>query len=97
MDALLEEYLRRHPPRVDLTKEQALQRAEAEGLELLRSGNKAGFLGVVWRAGILYPYQAQIAIQRKTTSLGCYATAEEAALVYAHAARERAAAGSAAR
>ena len=103
MDALLEEYLRRHPPRVDLTKEQALQRAEAEGLELRRSGNKVGFLGVARQARILHPYEAQIRIheprlrRHKTTTLGYYATAEEAALVYARAARARAAAGSAAR
>ena len=105
MDALLEEYLRRHPPRVDLTKEQALQGAEAEGLELLCSGNKAGFVGVVWHAKIhLRPYKAQIRIHepgllRHTTQhLGYYATAEEAALVYARAARDRAEeAGSAAR
>lgn len=103
MDALLEEYLRRHPPRVDLTKEQALQGAEAEGLELLCSGNKAGFVGVVWDAKIhLRPYKAQIRIHepgllRHTKHLGYYATAEEAALVYARAARDRAAAGSAAR
>lgn len=103
MDALLEEYLRRHPPRVDLTKEQALQGAEAEGLELLCSGNKAGFVGVVWHAKIhLRPYKAQIGIHepgllRHTKHLGYYATAEEAALVYARAARDRAAAGSAAR
>ena len=104
MDALLEEYLRRHPPRVDLTKEQALQGAEAEGLELLCSGNKAGFVGVVWDAKIhLRPYKAQIGIHepgllRHTKHLGYYATAEEAALVYARAARDRAEeAGSAAR
>lgn len=104
MDALLEEYLRRHPPRVDLTKEQALQGAEAEGLELLCSGNKAGFVGVVWDAKIhLRPYKAQIRIheprllRHTTLHLGYYATAEEAALVYARAARDRAAAGSAAR
>lgn len=104
MDALLEEYLRRHPPRVDLTKEQALQGAEAEGLELLCSGNKAGFVGVVWEAKIhLRPYKAQIRIheprllRHTTLHLGYYATAEEAALVYARAARDRAAAGSAAR
>ena len=106
MDALLEEYLRRHPPRVDLTKEQALQGAEAEGLELLCSGNKAGFVGVVWHAKIhLRPYKAQIGIHepgllRHTTPkhLGYYATAEEAALVYSRAARDRAEeAGSAAR
>lgn len=104
MDALLEEYLRRHPPRVDLTKEQALQGAEAEGLELRRSGNKAGFVGVVRQDGILHPYKAQIRIheprllRHTTLHLGYYATAEEAALVYARAARDRAEeAGSAAR
>ena len=104
MDALLEEYLRRHPPRVDLTKEQALQGAEAEGLELLCSGNKAGFVGVVRQAGNLHPYKAQIRIheprllRHTTLHLGYYATAEEAALVYARAARDRAEeAGSAAR
>ena len=99
VDALLEQYLQRNPPRgSDMTAEEALQRAKAEGLVLQRStSNNGGFRGVIRRARTLHTYEAQIRIQNKMRSLGCYATAEEAALVFARAARERAAAGSAAR
>ena len=95
MDALLEEYLQLYPPRgPDLTTEEALQHAEAEGL-VLHASSKAGYVGVSKRARNLHPYQAQIGTPKG--NLGYYATAAEAALVYARAARDRSAAGSAAR
>ncbi len=40
-------------------------------------------------ANQLNPYEARIRVNNKSTYLGCYSTAEEAALAYARAAEER--------
>ena len=83
-----------------LTSEEARQQAEAEGLTLLEAVNKAGYLGVyLTKPGQPKPYKAQVWRGGKSVSLGCFATAEEAALHVARspegqaeAAAERAAA-----
>ena len=77
--------------------EEARQQAQAEGLTLVVAENKAGYFGVVHRPGLPKPYQVQVWRDGKTASLGCFATAEEAALRVARspegqAAAERAAA-----
>ena len=63
-----------------LTSEEARQQAEAEGLTLLKSDNKAGYFGVHHKPGRAKPYEAQVWRGGKTVSLGYFATAEEAAL-----------------
>ena len=55
--------------------------AEAEGLTLLKSDNKAGYYGVhVANPGQSKPYQAHVKRGGRLVHLGCFATAEEAAL-----------------
>ena len=72
--------------------------AEAEGLTLLVADNKTGYYGVgLPNPGFAKPYLAQVRRGGKKVSLGCFATAEEAALCIARspegqAAAERAAA-----
>ena len=72
------------PPKVPLTREQALQQAQAEGLALRKAETKAGYANVtmlsVTRAK---PYQAQVTRSGTTVTLGTFATAEEAALCVA--------------
>ena len=41
-------------------EEQALQQAEAEGLTLMESTNKAGYFGVSHQPGRAKPYQAKV-------------------------------------
>ena len=65
--------------------------AEAEGLTLLVTDNKAGYLGVYHKTGRSKPYEAQVRRGGKNVSLGLFATAEEAALCAARS-RERQAA-----
>ena len=59
------------------------QQAEAEGLTLLKSDNTTGYFGVVLQPGHPKPYQAQVRRGGKQVYLGCFATAEEAALCIA--------------
>ena len=54
--------------------------AQAEGLALLMAENKTGYFGVHHKPGRSKPYQAQVTRGGKKVSLGCFATAEEAAL-----------------
>ena len=61
----------------------ALRQAEVEGLTLQASDNTAGFKGVNFISGKPKPYQAQVWRGGKLVHLGCFATAEEAALCYA--------------
>ena len=67
--------------------------AEAEGLTLLVADNKAGYFGVYLnQPGQSKPYQAQVKRSGKKVHLGCFATAEEAALCVARSPEGKAAA-----
>ena len=57
--------------------------AEAEGLTLLEADNTTGYYGVHQRPGRPKPYQARVKRGGKQVTLGCFATAEEAALCIA--------------
>ena len=82
---------------VPLTSEEARQQAQAERLTLLRADNKAGYFGVhLTNLGYPKPYQARVWRGGKQVNLGCFATAEEAALCVARTPEGRAAAGRAA-
>ena len=67
-----------------LTSEEARQQAQAEGLTLRVGESKTGYYGVAHRPGRPKPYQAEVKRGGKTVHLGCFATAEEAALCVAH-------------
>ena len=57
------------------------QQAQAEGLTLRVAKNTAGYFGVILaNPGRPKPYQAQMRRGDKIVHLGCFATAEEAAL-----------------
>ena len=73
------------PPTPPLTSEQARQQAQAEGLTLRVSNNKAGYFGVVCldRPGLSKPYQARLRRGGKDVRLGSFVTREEAALCVA--------------
>ena len=59
--------------------EDAVAAAEAEGLQLMAGDTRSGFRGVIfWDASRRKPFKAM-----HGRCLGYYATAEEAALVYA--------------
>ena len=77
-----------------LTAEEALRQAEAEGLTLLRSASSStGYKGVTFSSSCKSkPYQAQVTRGGKTVHLGCFTTAEEAALCYARTPEAQAAA-----
>jgi len=76
-----------------LTSEEARQQAQADGLALLMSDNKAGYFGVyVTQPGQPKPYQAQVWRGGKDVYLGIFATAEEAALCVARSPEGRVAA-----
>ena len=85
---------------ISMTSKEARQQAQAEGLTLrVAESNKTGYFGVNLnsRPGQPKPYQAQVRRGGTMVSLGCFATAEEAALCVARtpegqAAAERAAA-----
>jgi hypothetical protein len=80
-----------------LTREEALQQAQAEKLTLLVAENKTGYLGVYLNLpGKLKPYQTQVRRGGKMMHLGYFSTAEEAALCIARSPEGRAAAGRAA-
>ena len=67
--------------------------AEAEGLSLLEADNKAGYFGVsLNKPGQPKPFAAQVRRGGKLVCLGCFATAEEAALCIARSPEGRAAA-----
>ena len=69
---------------VPLTSEEARQQAQAEGLTLLKADNTTGYFGVhLNKPGQPKPYQARVRRGGKEVSLGCFATAEEAALCFA--------------
>ena len=70
------------PPRgPPLTSEGARKQAQAEGLILrMAASNATGYYGVNKRKSPDAPYVAQLNILGKSKYLGCYATAEEAAL-----------------
>ena len=54
--------------------------AEAEGLTLRKADNKTGYFGVtLTHPGQPKPYEARVSRGGKQVSLGCFATAEEAA------------------
>ena len=78
------------------TSEEARQQARAEGLTLLKADNKAGYFGVCHNPGQPKPYQAQVRRGGKQVHLGCFATAEEAALCVARTPEGQAAAKKAA-
>jgi len=77
-----------------MTAEKALRQAEAEGLALLRSGsNASGYKGVAFNSSLKSkPYQAKVRRGGRQVFLGCFATAEEAALCYARSPEGQAAA-----
>jgi len=80
------------PPPPPMTAEEALRQAEAEGLTLLLSdGNNSGYKGVAFISGRTKPYKAQVWRGGKDVMLGYFATAEEAALVFARDAEAHAA------
>ena len=66
-----------------LTREVALQQAQAEGLTLLVAKGKTGYFGVVGKPGRPKPYHGQVSRSGKDVYLGSFATAEEAALCVA--------------
>ena len=73
----------------------ALRQAEAEGLTLMRSeSSSTGYKGVGFnrKPNLNKPYQAQVWRGGTLVHLGCFATAEEAALCYARTPEAQAAA-----
>ena len=60
--------------------EAAVRQAEAEGLTLQPANNAVGYRGVARHGGT---YQARVSRAGKEVHIGCFATAEEAALAYA--------------
>ena len=71
-----------------MTAEEALRQAEAEGLTLPRSeASNTGYRCVTWKHGEKSsrsrPYLARVWRDGKEVTIGCFATAEEAALCYA--------------
>ena len=79
-----------------LTSEEARQQAQAEGLTLRVADNKMGYYGVRHQPGRPKPYQARVTRSGKGVHLGCFATAEEAALCVARSPEGQAAAQKAA-
>ena len=81
------------------TSEEVRQQAQVEELTLLVAENRTGYFGVslLSQAGTrTKPYQAAVKCGGKMVYLGCFATAEEAALHVARSPEGRAAAGRAA-
>ena len=68
------------PPKVPLTREQALQQAQAEGITLRKANNKSGYANVSVLSGGSKPFQVTVRRSGRNVSLGSFATAEEAAL-----------------
>jgi len=73
------------PAPLPMTAEEALRQAEAEGLTLVRSeSSSTGYKGVTFKSRPkTKPYKAQVWRCGKKVNFGYYATAEEAALVFA--------------
>ena len=66
---------------VPMTSEKARQQAQAERLTLLVAKNKTGYFGVnLDKRTKANPYEVRMRRGGKKVSLGCFATAEEAAL-----------------
>ena len=64
-----------------LTSVEARQQAQAEKLTLLVAETKTGYFGVILdKRGKLRPFHARVSRGGKQVQLGCFATAEEAAL-----------------
>ena len=81
------------PAEPALTSEEVRQQARAEGLTLLAADNKTGYYGVsLNQPGKPKPYLAQVWRGGKQVSVGCFPTAEEAALYIARSPEGRAAA-----
>ena len=69
---------------------EAQRLAESEGLTLERSDSASGFVGVTQRSALkLNPYEAHIRYGGRLTSLGYFATPEEAARAYALAKKKK--------
>ena len=79
-----------------LTSEEARQQAQAERLMLMVAETKTGYFGVKLNPSYLKPYTAQLRRGGKDVHLGCFATAEEAALCVARSPEGQAAAQKAA-
>ena len=76
-----------------LTSEEARQQAQAKKLTLLVAENSTGYFGVhLNKHGQSKPYQARVRHGGKMVFLGCFATAEEAALCVARTPEGQAAA-----
>ena len=75
------------------TSEEVLQQAQAENKTLLKAENKTGYYGVYHKPGRNKPYRAQVWRGGKDSSLGYFATAEEAALCIVRSPEGRAADG----
>ena len=76
-----------------LTSEEARQQAKAEKLTLVVAESSTGYFGVhLNNPGQPKPYQARVKRGGKNVSLGCFATAEEAALCVARTPEGQAAA-----
>ena len=77
-----------------LTSEEVRQQAQVEGLTLLGAENMTGYFGVEIDPGQPNPYKAKVRVllTSKTVWLGCFATAEEAALCVARSPEGQAAA-----
>ena len=75
-----------------LTSEEARQQAQAEGLTLRVAESTTGYYGVNHLAGRSKPYKARVTRSGKAVYLGCFATAEEAALCVARSKEGQAAA-----
>jgi len=90
--------VKKDPVAAPLTSEEALQQAQAEELTLVRvAESKTGYLCVSHQPDKPKPFQAQVTRGGRKVSMGCFVTAEEAALYVARspegkAAAERAAA-----
>eukprot|EP00964_Phaeocystis_antarctica_P119934 scaffold83688_cov53-Phaeocystis_antarctica.AAC.3 len=79
-----------------LASEEARQQAQAEGLTLRVADSTTGYFGVNHQPGRPKPYLARVKRGGKMVSLGCFATAEEAALCVARSPEGREAAAKAA-
>ena len=78
---------------MSMTIEEARQQAQAEELTLLVAESKTGYFGVsLSNPGRPKPYQARVMGGGKQVSLGCFATAKEAALRVARSPEGQAAA-----
>ena len=81
------------PPARPLTSEEARQQAQAEELTLLKANNnKTGYFGVYHQRCLSKPFQVRVKRGGKQVHLGCFVTAEEAALCVARSPEGKAAA-----